>query len=131
MDPNLFFLDYERILQVVAGIAFLSVLVERALAVFLESTWFLKLTGELSAEKEGKKVAHPKEVIALVVSILVCWIWDFDAFSIIFLKETTTALGFILTGAVVAGGSKGSVKLFHDVFNIMSSAKRKAKDLQK
>jgi hypothetical protein len=40
----------------------------------------------------------------------------------IILTERTTPLGAALTGAIVAGGSKASIKLFHDVLNIRSSA---------
>jgi hypothetical protein len=38
------------------------------------------------------------------------------------LKESTTIPGAILTGAVIAGGSKGSMKLFRDIMGLRSLA---------
>ncbi|MCB2204125.1 hypothetical protein KQI65_05195 [bacterium] len=65
-----------------------------------------------------------KELLAFLVAVLICWRWDFDAVSIILLTETTTKVGVVITAAVIAGGSKASIKLFHDVFNMRSSALR-------
>ena len=39
--------------------------------------------------------------------------------------------GYILTGAVVAGGSKASIKLFKDVMGFMSSAEKERMDKKK
>jgi len=46
----------------------------------------------------------------------------FDAMSALFPKATTTAPGIVLTGAIIAGGSKGAVKLFRDVMGFKTSA---------
>jgi hypothetical protein len=40
----------------------------------------------------------------------------------ILLKEKVTWYGAMITGGVVAGGSKGSIKLFRDVMKIRSSS---------
>ena len=112
MDPNLFHMDWERLSEVLIGIVVLAFLVERALALLFESRFFID-------RAQGKSF---KEVIAFFVAVGVCWIWDFDAFSIIFLKEHVTLLGVVLTGAVVAGGSKASVKLFRDILGFKSQA---------
>jgi len=40
----------------------------------------------------------------------------------IFLKEKVTFPGVVITGAIVAGGSKGSVKLFRDLLGFRSTA---------
>jgi hypothetical protein len=42
----------------------------------------------------------------------------------ILLKSKVTVLGAIITGAVVAGGSKASIKLFRDVLGFKSTAQR-------
>jgi hypothetical protein len=112
MDPNLFHLDWERVAEVLTTIAVLSFVLERALAVLFESRFFIK-------RFETKGV---KEWIATAVSIAVCIMWKFDAVSMIVLTDRTTVFGEILSGAVIAGGSKASLKLFHDVMDARSSA---------
>ena len=118
MDPNLFHLDWERTGEVLAGLVVLALLVERALAVLFESRFFLK-------RWKGKSL---KELIAFIVAVLACWYWDFDAVSMIFLKEKVTLLGMVITGGVVAGGGKGSIKLFRDVMGFKSTAQQEAED---
>ncbi|MCK4783173.1 MAG: hypothetical protein KAV87_05430 [Desulfobacteraceae bacterium] len=112
MDPNLFHLDWERVGEVLVAIVILAFLLERALAVLFESRFFIKRWKEKSL----------KELIAFVVAVLACWYWDFDAVSMIFLKEKVTILGMIVTGGIVAGGSKGSIKLFRGVMGFKSTA---------
>jgi hypothetical protein len=112
MDPNLFHLDWERTAEVLTTITVLAFLLERALAPIFEHRGFLKRFASKGV----------KEMIAFGVSVAVCLYWQFDAFSMIILTERTTPLGAALTGAIVAGGSKASIKLFHDVLNIRSSA---------
>lgn len=78
---------------------------------------------------QGKSL---KEVIAFGVSAAVCWYWDFDALSMILLKDSVTLYGAIITGGVVAGGSKASVKLFRDILQFKSTAEaRRQEDVQK
>ncbi len=112
MDPNLFHLDWERVSEVLVAIVILAFLLERALAVLFESRFFIKRWKEKSL----------KELIAFVVAVLACWYWDFDAVSMIFLKEKVTLLGMVITGGIVAGGSKGSIKLFRGVMGFKSTA---------
>jgi hypothetical protein len=115
MDPNLFHLDWERVFEVLVTIVIMSFLLERALAVLFETRLFVyKLAGKSC-----------KELIALVVGVIVCLIWKFDAVSMIFLRDKVTIYGAVITGAIIAGGSKASVKLFRDVLGFMSSAEAK------
>jgi len=116
MDPNLFHVDWGRLSEVLIAIIVMSFLIERALAVLFESRFFINRFAERSL----------KELIAFVVAALICWYWDFDAVSMIFLKENVTVIGAIVTGAVVAGGSKASIKLFHDLMNVKSTAAKVA-----
>lgn len=115
MDPNLFHLDWERVSEALLFIVVLSFLVERALAVVFESSLFLG-----RAWPSGTK-----ESIAIVLAVVVCWSWQFDAVGMIILAETTRPEGYLLTGLVVAGGSKASIKLFHDVLGVQSSAHKR------
>lgn len=112
MDPNLFHIDGERLMEVLFTIVVLSFFVERALSVLFESRFFIKRLSKKSL----------KELIAFIVGTVLCWYWDFDAISILLVKEKMTVYGFILTGAIIAGGSKGSVKLFKDLLGVKSSA---------
>ncbi len=118
MDPNLFHLDGERLFEVLVAIVVLSFFIERALAVLFESRFFM----------EKCRGMNLKEILAVVVGGAVCWYWDFDAISMVFLKEHVTLGGELLTGAIIAGGSKGSIKLFHDVLKFKSTAVKEKED---
>lgn len=63
-----------------------------------------------------------KEILGFLLALAVCWRWDFDAVSIILLSEHTQWVGVIVTAAIVAGGSKASIALFHNLLKIKSSA---------
>lgn len=119
MDPNLFHLDYERLFEVLVTIVILSFFVERALSVIFESRWFI-------AMYEAKQSRHGlKELLALMVSVAVCIFWKFDAISIVVVAhETMRVPGYLLTGAIIAGGSKGSMKFFKEVLGFMSNAEK-------
>ena len=120
MDPNLFALDGARLLEVLLLIVVLSFFVERALAIIFEQQLFVD-------KLSGKGV---KEFIAFFVAFGVCYYWDFDALSILMPQEHSRPLGHALTGAVIAGGSKASIKLFHDLMGVMSTAEAERKKRQ-
>jgi hypothetical protein len=123
MDPNLFYLNYERLFEVLVTIVIFSFFVERALSVLFESRSFIKMY-DASDKRKGIK-----EIIASALSIAVCIYWKLDAFSIVIVAhEEMTIPGYILTGAIVAGGSKASVKLFRDVMGFMSTAEKERQD---
>lgn len=85
---------------------------ERALSLIFENKIYIdKLKGK-----------GYKEIIAFIVGVFICWYWDIDAFSMIFLRETVTFPGIVITGAIIAGGSKASVKLFRDMLGFRSIA---------
>jgi hypothetical protein len=98
----------EQVTEVLAAIAVLSFIVERALALVFESNVFVDRLGTKGV----------KEPIALALSLLVCWQWKIDLLSIVLHGEHTRFLGILITAAVVAGGSKASLKLFRDVLGI-------------
>ena len=123
MDPNFFHLDYDRLVEVLFTIVVLSFFIERALAVVFETKLFINF---YDAEEKRKGT---KELIALVVSIAVCVYWKFDALSIIIVSHSDMNVpGYFLTGAIIAGGSKASLKLFRDVMKIRSSAEEERKN---
>jgi hypothetical protein len=118
MDPNLFHLDWLQMFETLGAIVLLSIFIERSLALVFEHRSFIKTYQQ---RWQGQGV---KEIIAYIVSLIVCIHWDFDAVSIIILAEHTSLLGKALTAGVIAGGSKGSIKLFRDVLNFKSQAYR-------
>lgn len=126
MDPNLFHVDWERLFEVLVAVVIMAFLLERALALLFETRFFIELK---KGKKEGKERSL-KEPIAFLAGVLVCVYWDFDAVSMIFLKGSTTILGEVITGAIVAGGSKAAVKLLRDTMKFMSSAERERQDLK-
>ena len=127
MDPNLFYLDFERLFEVLITIVIFSFFIERALAVIFETRWFIKMYDNPNEKRKGVK-----EIIALIVSIAACVFWQFDAFSIIVVSHSEMQIaGYILTGAIVAGGSKASIKLFKDTMGFMSSAEKIRQDDKK
>ncbi len=126
MDPNLFHLDYEKLFEVLVTIVIFSFFIERALAVIFESRWFINMY-EANRKRKGLK-----EVVALIVSIAVCIYWQLDALSIIIVSHAEMQMpGYILTGAIVAGGSKASIKLFRDVMGFMSNAENEREEDKK
>ena len=125
MDPNLFHVDYERLFEVLVTIVVLSFFIERALAVVFETRWFITIYEKPNENGNKKKRKGLKELIALVVSIAVCFFWKFDAFTIIVVARDKMQIpGYILTGLIIAGGSKASIKLFRDILGFMSSAEK-------
>ena len=114
MDPNLFHLDWNRVGEGLITLIILSMLIERALSIVFEHRLFIK-----KFDKKGLK-----EIIAFIVSFAVCWIWQFDIISMVLVADTTSHVGEFITAAVIAGGSKGSIKLFNDIMDLKSTAKR-------
>lgn len=119
MDPNLFHLDWERTFEVLAALVVLAFFIERALAPLFENRWYL--------DRFDQKIS--KELIAFLLALVVCLRWQFDAVSMIVLAGKTTPLGAVITAAVIAGGSKASIKLFRDVLGFKSSAYREKEEL--
>ena len=117
MDPNLFYLDWARTLEVLATVVVLSFILERALSMLFEWRPFVK-----RFDKKGYK-----EPIAFIVALVVCVHWNFDAISMIILSESTSLLGEAVTAGIIAGGSKGAIKLFHNVLDMRSTAHREVR----
>lgn len=120
MDPNFIHLDWERTFDAIMLVAVLAIVVERVLSVIFQNRIYIE-----RVHTDGMK-----EVIALAASIAACVNWKLDAVGMILLTETTTIAGYIVTGALVAGGSKGSLKLFQDFFDLQSTAFRMRHSLQ-
>jgi hypothetical protein len=138
-DPILFRVDLPQMTEVIIAIVILAFLVERALSVIFESRIFIDNTedGEILDNirkannlpsddnvRKKKKKRGIKELISFAVSLAICIVWQFDAVSIIMKSESVNYFGFIVTGGIIAGGSKGAMLLFKDWLKIMSSAEK-------
>jgi hypothetical protein len=111
LDPNLFAVSWPVLLEALSVLVVLAILVERALAQLFDSHWFLAI----ELERADRGLGSFKPLIAFVASAAICVLWNFDVVTILLGNQVDTLLGGILTGAVVAGGSKGAMKLFQDV----------------
>lgn len=129
LDPNLFHLDWDRTFEVLATIVVLSAFVERSLALVFESRMYVRW----ETQRRARRAVEPplKELIAFALAAGLCLRWSFDAVSIVVLGESMTRWGELLTAGVIAGGTKGSVKLFRDVLDFKSTAYREKERLKK
>lgn len=118
MDPNLFRLDWEQLGEVLATIVVLAFVVERALSLIFENKAYVDRLGD-------KPV---KEIVAFAAALLVCWRWNLDGLSVILHGDKMTFLGKVITAGVIAGGSKGALKLFRDVMGIENEVAKAARD---
>lgn len=116
MDPALFRIDWEVLTEVLATITVLAFFVERALSLVFEHRIFVAKLNEKGL----------KEPIAFIVSFIVVRYWGFDALGVIMHADKTSLWGYLITAAIIAGGSKASIKLFHDVLKTKSRAAVKA-----
>ncbi len=167
MDPNLFYLDWERTFEALVTIIVLAFFVERVCALVFESRWYIRLfedsrvggpkkldaakpdetdSPEPIADDDGSgaraatagaaplplvnghtplgRLYPVKELVAFGLAAVICVFWKFDAISMILLREKTSIIGEIITAAVIAGGSKASITLFHSLMNIRSNAEQ-------
>lgn len=113
MDPALFNIDWERLFQALAVVIVLAFITERALSVVFENKYLSVFFQRV----------HIKELIAIVLSYMIVSKFQFDLISIVLIGDQNTVLGYILTSAVIAGGSKASIKLFVDIWKIGNKIK--------
>ena len=113
--------DMFKILWFITALAFM---LERALAVLFEHRWWLKI-------REKFHLKGIKEIIAVLVAYGVCCWAQFDALAIMFRKDEPTTITLLLTAMIIAGGSKGSVKLMQDYLDIKRRLDAKGRPIEK
>jgi len=118
MAPDLFAINWDTLWEALAVVVVLSILIERALSLVFEHRKFIERFDD----------SNVKELIAFGVSLAIVVFWKFDVLSVIFIGESNTWLGYVLTAAIIGGGSKGSIKLFHEVMGVKSSARQEKDD---
>ena len=114
-DPLFFAVNEDVLFEVLVLVVFLSFVIERALALVFEHRWFIAL----SMKRKGLK-----EVLAFGVTLLVVNRYGLDVLAVVF-QEPRNMLGYLVTAGLIAGGSKGSTKLFRDFFGWKSKAQER------
>lgn len=145
ITPDLFHIDYGRLLETLVCIVVFSFFVERVLAVVFESRLFIdwaeaqparmkKIKNAAGEEVEIDIPARPKkkgirELISVIVSIIFCLLIKFDAITIILQSsDKMTFWGMVFTGFIISGGSKASIALFQNLMGVMSTAEQLRKE---
>jgi hypothetical protein len=90
----------------------MSVFVERVLSLVFEHRAYLQYL-------DGRGL---KELISFLVSLVACHQYGFDALALLMGKTEGNWVGLMLTAGVVAGGSKASIGMFHQLLNVRSAA---------
>lgn len=122
--PDLFVLQWEAIFEALAAIVLLSLIVERFLSPFFESNAYIKKQRQWDLEGEG----NYKTPIAFVVSFIACTATGVDILAVMSQSPSVSLMGLVFSAGVVAGGSKGSIKLFRDFLDFKSTAYRDYKN---
>lgn len=122
MDPVQFRIDWEVLMELLVTIIVLAFFIERALSIVFENRLFVNSR----LDDNGSK-----EILSVLVSLAaVKWV-GFDALAILFKLDAPRWPGYVMTAAIVAGGSKASIKLFQDLMDLKSSARRQKDAIKK
>lgn len=125
-----FAIDYNLLIEVLITIVIFSFFIERALSPIFESALFIRWydpdsIAEPEEDKTGKKKKGVKEIVAIAISIAAVVFWKFDALTILLKTyNEPQVFGYVVTGLIIAGGSKASIKLFKDTMGFMSTAEK-------
>ena len=117
-DPSQFAIAWDALFEVLLWSIIAAFFVERVLSVLFEYPDFIRLDAKVS-KMNGSRI---KPLVALVLSIPIALGFKFDVLAILAGWSTTSYLGCIFSGFLIAGGSKASIKLFHDVWGVKSNA---------
>ncbi|MEM6506863.1 MAG: hypothetical protein AAF711_15600 [Planctomycetota bacterium] len=128
-----------RILYSLFQLVVVSMVLERALAFIFEHRWFREYFEGIDPDNPPKpddpnkppSRSGYKGLLAIVIAIFICWIYKFDIMQDIFAHEKSSALGVIITGFVLAGGSAGAITLFQGVLRMSKENRDAMRDLEK
>lgn len=117
IDPNQFALDWALLFEMLALIIVLAFVVERALAIVFESKHFV----HYSLERKKQDKGDFKAFIAFGFSALLTMLFQIDLVAVLMSHEHVSLFGELTTAAVIAGGSKASIRLFKDILKVKSN----------
>jgi hypothetical protein len=116
-------MTWDLFTNVMLLVIFVSFVIERGLAVFFETRYYIEKVGSTRGVKES---------IALIVGVLSAWTFDINIILLAHDPEAAknfaysltfgNAVALLLSGSLFAGGSKLSLKLFRDTLAVRSSA---------
>ena len=99
------------------AVAVLAVFVERGLSLVFEHPWWIAT---------GDRLKGSKEFVSFGLCYIICKNLGFDAISLVAGHPEAHTAGMLITAATIAGGTKGSAKLFVGLWDIKSNAARRA-----
>jgi len=109
----------DEVLKILWIATVLAFMIERALAVIFEHRlWF--------TARDRFHLKGFKEVIAILLAYGLCAWSKFDILALMFHKDSGQ-LSLILTALIVAGGSKGAIKLMQDFLGVKRTMEGAAK----
>ena len=116
VDPVMFAMNWSTLFEMLALVIVLAFVVERGLALAFESDWFLTIH---KRRKKAEKGSY-KPLVAFLVAAVMCWLWQIDLPAVLLSNNRVSIPGVLLTGALIAGGSKASIQLFREVLGVYS-----------
>lgn len=108
---------FVEILGALGKLIVIAAVLERVLAFVFEYEWFVRLTTRVERQARQSRVPGLKAGITLAVSLAICFGYRFDILHVLFRTSAPQALGMIVTGLVVAGGSAGAIAIFQGYLN--------------
>jgi hypothetical protein len=117
MNQGTIAVNGDEVFKIVWVITVLAFMIERALAILFEHRLWIKLE-----DKWGIKGL--KELVAIALAYNLCAWASFDALALMFHKESSWH-SVLITALVVAGGSKGAVKLMQGYLGIKKAGNRR------
>lgn len=121
MEPETTLMDWNRLFEVLVTLIVLAFFVERALSLLFEWRHFVSRFA----------AAGLKEPLAFVLALLVTWQWKFDALGVVMDDPAPSFIGQLITAAVIAGGSKASIKLFKDIAGVGNTVAAAREELRR
>jgi len=120
INPSEIAVPWDNAGEALLLVAIIAAIVERSLSLIYESSWYIRYQENLNMLGRSNKKAG----IAFALSTIVAYLYQIDILAIITSKSEVSAVGIILTGSLIAGGSKASVALFRDFLDIKSSSRK-------
>lgn len=127
VDPNAFAVPWAVMIEALALVIVLAFVLERCLALVFESRFFIQFSENQKAKPMSK--GNYKAPIAFVLAVVTCLLYQIDIVAALMSHSHPSVFGAVITGGLVAGGSKASIKLFRDLMGVYSNEYAKAKKL--
>ncbi|WP_420548319.1 hypothetical protein [Curvivirga sp.] len=119
MDNLNAFLTHD-VIENLGKVILLAMVLERSSALLFESRWWKQA-------KEKFPNLLSKSFVSFLVSLGICYQINFDilvSFTTAATPTCSTSLGMIVTAALIAGGSKGAIRLFQGYLGFSQEAVR-------